>query len=328
MILVTGGAGFIGSNLVAGLLESGHEPIAVVDRLGQDDKWRNLAKHDLEALVAPEGLGEFLRDRGKQIEFVYHMGAISSTLERDADLIAETNLRLSQALWTWCAESVVPFVYASSAATYGDGSAGFQDGLDPAALERLRPLNAYAWSKHAFDRWVARRVRKGDHAPPHWAGLKFFNVYGPNEYHKGEMRSVVCKAYPGAAAGEPAVLFRSHRPDYPDGGQKRDFVDVRDCVDVMVWLKDHQETNGLFNLGTGNARTWLELMTALYQAVGRPLAVEWIDIPEPMRERYQYFTEADVSTLRAAGYQRPFRPIEEGVLDYVQGYLASDDPYR
>lgn len=328
MILVTGGAGFIGSNLVAGLLEAGLGPVAVVDRLGRDEKWRNLAKHDLEALVPPEGLADFLRERGKQVEFVYHMGAISSTTERDADLIAETNLRLSQALWRWCAEAVVPFVYASSAATYGDGSQGFRDGADPAALARLRPRSAYAWSKHAFDRWVAQRQQARERTPPHWAGVKFFNVYGPNEYHKAEMRSVVCKAYPRAAAGEPAVLFRSHRPDYPDGGQKRDFVHVRDCVDVLLWLHDHEEACGIFNLGTGRARSWLDLMRALYQAVGRPLEVEWIDIPEQIRDRYQYFTEADVSALRAAGYDRPFLSVEEGVRDYVQGYLATDDPYR
>jgi ADP-L-glycero-D-manno-heptose 6-epimerase len=328
MILVTGGAGFIGSNLVAGLLESGRGPVAVVDRLGQDDKWRNLAKHELEALIAPEGLAEFLERSGKQIEFVYHLGAISSTLERDADLIAETNIRLSQALWAWCAEAMVPFVYASSAATYGDGAAGFQDGADPGALARLRPLNAYAWSKHAFDRWAARRVRRAQPKPPQWAGLKFFNVYGPNEYHKGEMRSVVCKTYPRAAAGEAATLFRSHRPDYPDGGQKRDFVYVRDCVDVMLWLHDHQEVSGLFNLGTGRARSWLDLMTALYQAVGRPMSVDWIDIPEGVRDRYQYFTQADMSALRAAGYDRAFLSVEEGVRDYVQGFLATGDPYR
>ena len=328
MILVTGGAGFIGSNLVAGLLESGRGPVAVVDRFGTDDKWRNLAKHELEALIAPEALAEFLRDRGKHVDRVYHMGAVSSTLERDVDLIVETNVRLSQALWAWCAEATVPFVWASSAATYGDGSAGFRDGADPAALDRLRPLNAYGWSKHLFDRWVARRVRSRERRPPQWAGLKFFNVYGPNEYHNGEMRSVVCKAYPRARAGDPATLFRSHRADYPDGGQKRDFVHVRDCVDVLTWLHDHEEVSGLFNLGTGRARTWLDLMTALYQAVGQPLAVEWLDIPEPMRDRYQYFTEADMGALRAAGYGRPFLSIEDGVRDYVQGFLATDDPYR
>jgi ADP-L-glycero-D-manno-heptose 6-epimerase len=328
MILVTGGAGFIGSNLVAGLLEAGLGPVTVVDRLGRDDKWRNLAKHDLESLVPPEGLADFLRERGRQVEFVYHQGAITSTTERDADLIAETNLRLSQALWSWCAEAVVPFVYASSAATYGDGSQGFRDGADPAALARLRPLNPYAWSKHAFDRWVAQRQRRRERVPPQWAGVKLFNVYGPNEYHKGDMRSVVCKAFPRAAAGEPAVLFRSHRPDYPDGGQRRDFVHVRDCVDVLLWLHDHEEVCGIFNLGTGEARSWLDLMGALYDAVDRPLRIEWIDIPGELRERYQYFTEADMTALRAAGYDRPFLSVEEGVRDYVRGYLATDDPYR
>src|SRR5690349_5159157 len=273
MILVTGGAGFIGSNLVAGLLERGLGPIAVVDRLGQDDKWRNLAKHDMEALVAPETLPVFLEERGRELSFVYHMGAISSTTERDADLIVETNIRLSQALWHWCGERAIPLIYASSAATYGDGSAGFADGAHPTPLARLRPMNAYGWSKHAFDRWVARHVQSGDRTPPQWVGLKFFNVYGPNEYHKGDMRSVVCKAYPRAAEGLPAVLFRSHRKDYPDGGQKRDFVHVQDCVDVMLWLREHPEVSGLFNLGTGRAQMWLELMGALYKAVGKKLEI-------------------------------------------------------
>ena len=327
MILVTGGAGFIGSNLVAALLERGLGPVAVVDRLGRDEKWRNLAKHDLEALIAPEGLADFLQQRGKEIAHVFHLGAISSTTERDADLIVETNIRLSQALWDWCAEQSVPFVYASSAATYGDGSAGFQDGADPEALARLRPMNAYGWSKHAFDRWVARHAKQPQ-APPQWVGLKFFNVYGPNEYHKDEMRSVVCKAFPRAAAGERATLFRSHHPDYPDGGQKRDFVHVADCVEVMLWLRDRPEVSGLFNVGTGRAQTWLELMTALYRAVGKKLEIDWVDVPEAIRDRYQYFTQADVTALRGAGYDRPFMPVATGVKDYVERYLATDDPYR
>ena len=328
MILVTGGAGFIGSNLVAGLLECGRGPVAVVDRLGGDEKWRNLAKHELEALIAPEQLPEFIARRGKDVTLVFHMGAVTSTLERDADLIAETNVRLPQTLWRWCAEAMVPFVYASSAATYGGGEAGFEDGADPERLARLRPLNAYAWSKQVFDRWVARRVREGERTPPHWAGLKFFNVYGPNEYHKGEMRSVVCKAFPFAAAGEPATLFRSHHPDYADGGQKRDFIHVQDCVDVMLWLADHGEVSGLFNVGTGEARSWLDLMAALYDAVGRELAILWKDVPDELRARYQYFTQADMTALRAAGYAAPFRSVEDGVRDYVQRYLAADDPYR
>ena len=328
MILVTGGAGFIGSNLVAGLLEAGDGPVAVSDRLGQEEKWRNLAKCDLEALIAPEGLTDFLRVHSKRVQFVYHLGAVTSTTERDADLIAETNLRLSQGIWTWCAEHGVPLVYASSAATYGDGEAGFQDRADPAALARLRPLNPYAWSKHAFDRWAVRHALTDEKKPPQWVGLKFFNVYGPNEYHKDEMRSVVCKAYPRAAAGKSATLFRSHQPDYDDGGQRRDFVHVRNCVSVMIWLRAHHEVNGLFNIGTGRAQSWLELMGTLYRAVGKKLTIDWIDITEPLRDRYQYFTQADLNALRNAGYEEPFMTVEEGVEDYVRRYLATDDPYR
>ncbi|MDZ7781058.1 MAG: ADP-glyceromanno-heptose 6-epimerase [Gemmatimonadota bacterium] len=327
MIVVTGGAGFIGSNLVAGLERAALGSVSVVDRLGTEDKWKNLRRRALDELVDPGALDAFLDRRAAEIEHVVHMGAISSTTETDADLIVETNVRLSQRLWRWCARHEVPFLYASSAATYGDGSAGFDDDGSSEALARLLPLNAYGWSKHLFDRWVAREVESGGATPPQWVGLKFFNVYGPNEYHKGDMRSLVAKAYPGAARGDRATLFRSHDPDYPDGGQMRDFVYVDDCVDVMLWLLEHPEVSGLFNVGTGRAQTWLELMTALYDAVERPLDVRWIDIPEEIRDRYQYFTQAEMGRLRAAGYDRPFRSVEEGVRDYVTGYLATDEPY-
>ena len=327
MIVVTGGAGFIGSNLVAGLEEAGRGPVTVVDRLGHDDKWKNLRRRELDELVDPDGLDDFLQRRVHDITHVVHMGAISATTETDADLIAETNIRLSQHVWRWCAQHDVPLLYASSGATYGDGSAGFDDDNDPEALARLVPLNAYGWSKHVFDRWVIRQVAGKGPAPRHWYGLKFFNVYGPNEYHKGGMMSGVTRAWPAATHGKPVTLFRSHHPDYPDGGQMRDFVYVKDCVDVMLWLIDRHPASGLYNLGTGRAQTWLELMGALYAAVGHEMEVAWKDTPAEIRDRYQYFTQAEMDRLRAAGYDRPFRDVEEGVADYVEQHLATDDPY-
>ena len=328
MIVVTGGAGFIGSNLIAALDEAGAGPVSVVDELGRDDKWKNLRRRELDELVPPEDVFEMLERRKDDVEYVVHMGAISSTTETDVDLIAQTNYRLPQTLWEWCAHNEVPFLYASSAATYGDGSQGFDDDGSPEALARLVPLNAYGWSKHAFDRWVARQVQDGCAVPPQWVGLKFFNVYGPNEYHKGDMMSGVTRAWPGASRGEPVTLFRSHHPDYADGGQMRDFVYVEDCVDVMLWAMERPDVNGLFNLGTGRAQSWLDFMGALYAAVGKPMEVAWKVTPEEIRDRYQYFTQAEMGRLRAAGYDRPFRSVEEGVADYVTRYLATDDPYR
>lgn len=327
MILVTGGAGFIGSNLVGALSEQ-DERVSICDTLGIDDKWRNIAKHEIDELVDPCQFDDFLLRRGQDVSFVYHMGAISATTETNADLIVDSNLRLSQRIWRWCAEHEIPLVYASSAATYGDGREGFVDADDRASLAMLRPLNAYGWSKLAFDRWVAREVEDGGPAPPTWVGLKFFNVYGPNEYHKDDMRSVVTKAYPDAAAGRRVTLFRSHHPDYEDGGQMRDFVYVNDCVDVMLWMREQQPASGIYNLGTGRAQRWLELMGALYSAVGQTMDVHWVDTPPEIRDTYQYFTQADITKLRETGYTKPFAPVEEGVADYVKRFLSTGDPYR
>ena len=328
MIVITGGAGFIGSNLAAALEERGERDIVVCDRLGQDGKWQTIAKRELAALVAPEELLGFLDEHAREIGMVFHMGAISSTTETDADLILRTNFTLSQRLWDWCAETETRLIYASSAATYGDGSAGFDDDGSAAALARLRPLNAYGWSKHLFDRRVARLVEHNKAPPPQWAGLKFFNVYGPNEYHKGAMKSVVAQIYPRAAKGEPARLFRSHRADVPDGGQKRDFVYVRDCVDMMLWLYDHPEVSGLFNIGSGTARSFADLATAVFRALGQEPDIDFVDTPPELRDRYQYFTAARMERLRAAGYAAPPTTLEDGVRDYVQRYLAAADPYR
>lgn len=327
MILVTGGAGFIGSNIVAALCERG-EDVVVCDHLGEGDKWRNLAKHEVAELVAPEMLQGWLQKHGERLAAVVHMGAISSTTESNVDLLVERNIRASLFLWDWCAAHRRPLIYASSAATYGDGSAGFEDDASPRALARLRPLNAYAWSKHFVDRRIARLLARGAPAPPQWVGLKFFNVYGPNEYHKGAMRSVVAQNYERVRAGEPVRLFRSHRPEYADGEQRRDFIYVRDCVDVVLWLLERPAVNGLFNLGTGQARTFLDLAAAMFAAVGRPPRIEMIDMPEALRARYQYRTEAPMARLRAAGYDKPFTTLEDGVADYVRRYLEGPDPYR
>jgi ADP-L-glycero-D-manno-heptose 6-epimerase len=328
MIIITGGAGFIGSNLAAALEERGEQDLVVFDRLGHDDKWRNLAKRQLAALLPPEAMFEFLDRHHREINTIFHLGAVSSTTETDADLIVATNFTLPQRLWEWCAETETRFIYASSAATYGDGSAGFDDDRAPAALARLRPLNAYGWSKHVFDRRVARLVTQPGKRPVQWAGLKFFNVYGPNEYHKGAMKSVVAQLYPRAAKGETARLFRSHRADVPDGGQQRDFVHVADCVDMMLFLYDHPAVSGLFNVGSGEARSFADLAAAVYRALGREPAIEFVDTPAEIRDKYQYFTEAHMERLRAAGYDKPATPLEEGVRDYVQNYLAAADPYR
>ena len=328
MILITGGAGFIGSNLVAALEDRGIGELVVCDRLGRDEKWRNLGKRELAALIAPEALASFLDAHPRGIEVVFHLGASSSTTETDADFIIASNFTLSQFLWGWCVGHGVRFIYASSAATYGDGTAGFDDDASPASLARLKPLNPYGWSKHMFDRWVARLATKGGPVPPQWAGLKFFNVYGPNEYHKAGQMSVVAQIFPRAAAGEACTLFRSHRTDVADGGQQRDFVYVRDCVEEMLWLYDHPEVSGLFNAGTGKARSFADLDAAVYRALGKAPRIEYIDTPVAIRDKYQYFTEARMERAEAAGYRNQPTSLEDGVRDYVQTYLAAADRYR
>lgn len=327
MIVVTGGAGFVGSNLLAGLERRGGAEIVCCDRLGSGDKWRNIAKREIADVVPPDRLLAFLDANARAVETVFHLGAISSTVETDVDLIVRENFRTTLALWDWCTQNEKRFIYASSAATYGDGAAGFDDDASPAGLAKLRPLNPYGWSKHAVDRRIARILAGDGLRPTQHVGLKFFNVYGPNEYHKDGQRSVVHQLYPRAVAGEPARLFKSHNPAYPDGGQMRDFIWVGDCVSVMLWLLDHPKVNGLFNLGTGQARSFADLARAVYAAVGRNANIEYIDTPAALRDKYQYFTEARMERLRAAGYELPMTSLEEGVRRYVQEHLAAADPY-
>jgi ADP-L-glycero-D-manno-heptose 6-epimerase len=324
MILVTGGAGFIGSNLLAALAARGRE-VVVADWLGTGGKWRNLALHPPARIVRPEALEDFLAEH-PPVEIVFHLGAISETTATDGDLVWDTNVELPLRLWRWCAARGVRLVYASSAATYGDGAAGFDD--DPARLGALRPKNLYGWTKHAFDLRVAAMLAAGEKRPPQWAGLKFFNVYGPNEYHKGRMVSVVKVKYDELAAGRPARLFRSDREGLADGAQARDFIWVDDVVDVMLWLLDTPGVNGLYNLGTGRARTYLDLAHAVCDAAGLPRRVEFIDMPPDLRGAYQSFTEARMDRLRAAGYGGQFTPMEDGVRRYVTEFLAGPDPYR
>lgn len=330
MIIVTGGTGFIGSNLVAGLEEAGHKRIVLCDTLGCEDKWKNIAKRKLHNIVPPARLLDYMDEHANEIEMVYHMGAISSTTEKDADLIVETNFVLTRTFWNWCARNKVRLIYASSAATYGDGLSGFVDRDSPEFLGALRPLNPYGWSKHLVDRYVSSIIYKEEEGgvPPQWCGLKFFNVYGPNEYHKGDQMSVVCKLYPQIAAGAAARLFKSNNPDYEDGGQLRDFIYVKDCVDVMLWLFENRKVSGLFNVGTGQARSFKDLALATFDAAKMPEKIHYIDMPEGLKDRYQYFTEADMTKLREAGYTKDFTSLEDGVKDYVQNHMAHTDQYR
>jgi ADP-L-glycero-D-manno-heptose 6-epimerase len=327
MFLVTGGAGFIGSNVVAALAARGEE-VVVCDWLRDDDRWRNLAKHEIADIITPESLHTWLRRHHSSVEAIVHMGAISATTEKNVDAIMGHNVRATLDLVEFCAAAKIRLIYASSAATYGDGQCGFDDESTCAALARLRPLNAYGWSKHLVDRRMARLAERQAPLPPQWVGLKFFNVYGPNEYHKADMRSIVAKNFAAIRAGEPLRLFRSGRAEYPDGGQMRDFVHVDDGVNVILWLIGRPDVSGLFNVGTGRARSWLDLAKALFEAAGRPCNIEFIDMPQALARKYQYFTEAPMSRLRTAGYEGTFTSLEDGISGYVRDYLVTDDPYR
>jgi ADP-L-glycero-D-manno-heptose 6-epimerase len=325
---VTGGAGFIGSNVVARLAKGWDLDVVVCDWLGQveEGKWHNIAKHPIGDFTPPELMFDWLSKRWQDVEVVIHLGAISSTTEVDADKIVQNNFTLSRDLFRWCADFQRRFIYASSAATYGDGALGFDDdnGLD--ALAALRPLNAYGWSKALFDIFAVRQAAR-DYAPPQWAGLKFFNVYGPNEEHKGPMKSVAAQIWPDVAHGRSVKLFKSYRPDVADGGQLRDFVYVRDVVDVVEWLANRPDINGVFNLGSGRARSFKEMAEAVFAAADVAPQIDFVPMPLALRDRYQYFTEAKLERLRAAGYEGQFTSLEDGIGDYVKGYLAKPDPY-
>ncbi len=326
MLLVTGGAGFIGSNVVADLNETARTDVVVNDTLGSDGKWRNLQKRQLADVVPPSDLSDWLK--GRELDAVIHLGAISSTTATDGDAVMQNNFRLSMRLLDWCTATRTPFIYASSAATYGNGEDGFIDDATLPALRRLRPMNLYGWSKHLFDLVMLDRAARKQPLPPQWAGLKFFNVFGPNEYHKGDMMSVLCKVFDRARAGEPVRLFKSHRPGIADGDQRRDFIYVDDVTAVVRWLLATPSVNGLFNVGTGDAKSFREMIEAMFAALGRPSNIEYIDMPIAIRDSYQYFTEASTANLRRAGYNADFTPLTAAVKRYVRDFLDQADRYR
>lgn len=325
MILVTGGAGFIGSNLHAALWARGTETV-LADRLRAGDKWRNLRRHPPARLIDPDDLPDFL-DGYPPLEAIIHLGAISETTARDGDLVWRSNVALSQFLWDWCASHSVPFIYASSAATYGDGATGFDDATPPDRLRNVAPLNLYGWSKHAFDLWALAQAQRGK-APPHWAGLKFFNVFGPNEYHKGPMVSVVKVKHDELVAGKPITLFRSDRPGIADGAQMRDFIWIDDVIDILLHLLSDPRANGLFNVGTGRARSYRDLAAAVCAAHGIDERIDFVPMPDRLLGQYQSFTEAKIDRLRATGYSKPFTSLEAGVARYIHDFLNRTDPYR
>jgi len=326
MLLVTGGAGFIGSNVVAALNDAGRADVVVCDQLGDGGKWRNLAKRQLADIVPPGELSAWLQ--GRRLDAVIHLGAISDTTATDGDVVVEANFRFSLRLLDWSTATATPFIYASSAATYGDGAHGFADDASLSALKALRPMNLYGWSKHLFDTAVAERVARGEKLPPQWAGLKFFNVFGPNEYHKGTMMSVLARRFDDLRGGRVVQLFKSHRAGIADGDQRRDFIYVDDVVRVVMWLLATPKVSGLFNVGTGKARSFRDLMLAAYAALGARPNIQYIDMPEAIRGSYQYFTQARMDRLHGAGYNGGFTELEEAVGLYVKGFLDTADRFR
>ncbi len=319
MIIVTGGAGFIGSAVVWRLNQLGEDNIVIVDRLGKTEKWKNLVGLKYADIFHKENFIDMVLEDVVpfQVEAIIHLGACSSTTQKDADYLLHNNFKYTQALAEFALEKGARFIYASSAATYGNGSKGYID--DETKLDELQPLNMYGYSKHMFDLW-ARREGIADKI----VGLKYFNVYGPNEYHKDDMRSVVHKAFGQIKETGKVKLFKSYKPEYKDGEQKRDFIYVKDVVDITLFFLQNKNINGLFNAGTGKARSWVDLVTALFNAMELPVNIEFIDMPETLKGKYQYFTQANIDKLKNAGYDKPIAGIEEGVTDYVKNYLMKE----
>lgn len=321
MIVVTGAAGFIGSCLVGRLNKEGRTDIVVVDDFSKTEKANNLEGKTIQTKVGRKDFIAWLKDFADEIDFVYHIGARTDTTEFDKAIFDELNVNYSKAIWEICVEKAIPLVYASSAATYGLGEFGYKD--DHSIIPSLKPLNPYGDSKNDFDIWVLEQTK----SPPFWAGLKFFNVYGPNEYHKGRMASVIFHTFNQIQENGGMKLFRSHNPNYTDGGQLRDFVYVKDVIEVCLFLMNDKPSSGIYNLGSGKARTFLDLAKNTFKNVEKPENIDFIDTPIDIRDKYQYFTEADMSKLIGEGYKVPFHTLEEGVADYVTNYLVGSKYY-
>ena len=321
MIVVTGAAGFIGSCLIGKLNQEGFKDIIAVDKFGDEAKMKNLENKDIKELVERSNFIDWLEKHQDRVEFIFHLGARTDTAEFDHELLDELNTAYSKAVWQRCIDYQIPLVYASSAATYGLGELGYDD--NHSIIPDLKPLNPYGESKNEFDKWVLKQEK----TPFFWAGLKFFNVYGPNEYHKSRMASVIMHAFNQISSTEAMKLFRSHNPEFKDGEQMRDFVYVKDVVDVCYFLMHHRKDSAIYNLGSGKARTFLDLVRATFNAMDKPESISFIDTPEDIRDKYQYFTEANMDKLKSIGYEQPFTSLEDGVKDYVQGYLKAGEYY-
>lgn len=321
MIIVTGAAGFIGSCLIKRLNADNFNAIIAVDKFDIEAKEKNLDGARIQERVERGTFHKWLDENNELVEFIFHIGARTDTTEFNKYIFDELNVMYSQEIWKRCVKYQIPLVYASSAATYGLGELGFKD--DESKMKQLKPLNPYGWSKLEFDLWALEQKEK----PFFWAGLKFFNVYGPNEYHKGRMASVVLHAFNQVNANGKMKLFRSHNPNYKDGEQLRDFVYVKDVVDVCMFLMNHRKDSGIYNLGSGKARTFLDLTRATFKAMKKREDITFIDTPADIRDKYQYFTEADMSKLKKIGYSKPFTSLEEGVADYVGNYLKNHRYY-
>jgi ADP-L-glycero-D-manno-heptose 6-epimerase len=321
VILVTGAAGFIGSCLTGYLNRKGFHNIIIVDEFSDESQRVNYDTKKICARVDRDELFGWLDEHRMKIDFVFHLGARTDTTEFDYSIHERLNVEYSKKIWQYCVDNNVPLVYASSAATYGSGELGYKD--DHGVIEQLTPLNPYGVSKNEFDKWVLKQQKQ----PPFWAGLKFFNVYGPNEYHKGRMASVIFHAFNQIQTTGKVKLFKSHKPEYDDGGQLRDFIYVKDAIAICYWLMQEMPASGLYNVGTGKARTFNDLVNALFKALYKAPVIEYINTPEDIRDKYQYFTEADMTKLRNAGYTNDFFTLENGIDTYVKNFLLEKKVY-